>query len=130
METTTSERVALMMAELEVDQPEFGRISGASKSVVNQWLSGLIKKISPKYAYAIETNTKYRKEWVMFGDGEKYKSPDEAPGNLNADDQRFIRMVTEAVLTREVPQHMRDTLLMMLGNCPAKAQDAPQQMAA
>lgn len=39
METTTSERVALMMSELELDQPGFGKIAGASKSVVNQWLS-------------------------------------------------------------------------------------------
>ncbi len=75
MNTTTSERVALMISELEIDQTAFGKLAGASKSVVNQWLSGSIKKVGPKYAYNIEQNSGYRKEWVMFGDGESKLLP-------------------------------------------------------
>ena len=70
MNNSTSERVALMLSELDLDQVEFGKLAGASKSVVNQWLSGLIQKVGPKYAYNLERNTGYRKEWIMFGSGE------------------------------------------------------------
>jgi len=45
--------------------------STASKSVVNQWLSGKIKSIDIKYALAIERNTSYSHIWLMTGEGEK-----------------------------------------------------------
>lgn len=64
---TASDRVKHMIEFLNVDQVEFAKSAGASKSVVNQWLNGLIKSISSKYAYEIEKNTGFRKEWVMFG---------------------------------------------------------------
>lgn len=60
-----------MLSELGVDQVEFGRLAGASKSVVSQWLSGGIKSINPKFAYSIEKNCGYSAQWVMTGDGEK-----------------------------------------------------------
>jgi hypothetical protein len=64
-----------------------------------------------------------------LGRGYLDREADEATA-LSADDQRFIRMVTDMVLTREVPQHVRDATLTLLGSSPVKAQDGPQQMAA
>lgn len=73
---TTASRVKKMLSELDVDQVEFGRLAGASKSVVNQWLSGGIKSINPKYAYCIEKNCGYSAQWVITGEGdEKFLSP-------------------------------------------------------
>lgn len=71
MGTTVSERVSLMMDELERDQVQFAVIAGTTKSVVNQWLGGGIKSIAPEYAYSIEKNSGYSARWVMLGDGPK-----------------------------------------------------------
>lgn len=47
---TTAERVKHMMEALNIkEQTEFGLLCGASRSTVNQWLSGNIKKIDPRY---------------------------------------------------------------------------------
>lgn len=45
------------------------KASGASKSVVNQWLSGGIKTIKIKYALAIEKDLKVSHTWLMTGKG-------------------------------------------------------------
>lgn len=43
--------------------------SGASKSVVNQWLSGKIKSIDIRFALSIERNTGFSHIWLMTGEG-------------------------------------------------------------
>src|SRR5688572_3474924 len=69
METTTPERVQQMIDELGVDQVEFGKLAGASKAMVNHWLSGKVQSVAPEYAYALEITTPYRARWIMIGDG-------------------------------------------------------------
>ena len=67
---TTSERVTYMMATLKIEgQTEFGSFCGASRSVVNQWLSGRIKNIDPRYAFKLEDNTPFSARWIMLGEG-------------------------------------------------------------
>jgi DNA-binding transcriptional regulator YdaS (Cro superfamily) len=67
---TTSERVTYMMATLKIEgQTEFGSLCGASRSTVNQWLSGNIKKIDPRYAFKLEDNTPFSARWIMLGEG-------------------------------------------------------------
>lgn len=68
---TTTERVKTMIEELGTDQVGFGTLAGASKSVVNQWLSGEIKSIHARYAYNIEQATGYSARWIMLGIGNK-----------------------------------------------------------
>lgn len=46
------------------------KASGASKSVVNQWLSGKIKSIDINYALAIERELGISHIWLMTGSGE------------------------------------------------------------
>lgn len=58
-----------MMDELNVNQVEFGALAGASKSMVNQWRSGLIDSIAPQYAFALEEKTGYVARWIMLGLG-------------------------------------------------------------
>ena len=55
---TTRERVIYMMATLKIkEQTEFGKLCGASKNVVYQWLSGRIKRIDARFAFKLEDNT-------------------------------------------------------------------------
>lgn len=61
-----------MRPDLEGEQGQTGLIqaSGASKSVVNQWLRGGIKSIDIKYALKIERELGFCHIWLMTGDGE------------------------------------------------------------
>jgi phage repressor protein C with HTH and peptisase S24 domain len=70
-----SERLAHIYAERddlegERGQQGFIKASGASKSVVNQWLNDKIKSIDIRYALAIERNLGYSHIWLMTGEGE------------------------------------------------------------
>ena len=67
---TTSERVTYMMTTLKInEQTEFGKLCGASKSVVYQWLTGRIKSIDAKYAFKLEDSTPFAARWIMLGEG-------------------------------------------------------------
>ena len=67
---TTAERVEYMMQALKIkEQTEFGLLCGASRSVVNQWLSGRIKNIDPRYAFKLEDSSAFSARWIMLGEG-------------------------------------------------------------
>ncbi len=67
---TTTERVEYMMQTLGIEgQTEFGLLCGASRSTVNQWLSGRIKNIDPRYAFKLEDSTPFSARWIMLGEG-------------------------------------------------------------
>jgi len=71
---TTAERVKFMMETLKItNQAEFGRLSNASRSLVNQWLSGRTKNVDPRYAFKIEDNTHFSARWIMLGEGNPKK---------------------------------------------------------
>ncbi len=71
---TSAERVQYMMNYLKInEQTEFGNLCGASKSVVNQWISGKIKKIDPRYAFLLEDKTPFSARWIMLGEGSPIK---------------------------------------------------------
>ena len=71
---TTAERVKYMMEMLNIDnQAEFGRLCDASRSLVNQWISGRTKNIDPRYAFKIEDNTPFSARWIMLGEGKPKK---------------------------------------------------------
>ncbi len=71
---STSARVLYMMKFLKIsEQTEFGNLCGASKSVVNQWISGKIKKIDPRYAFLLEDKTQFSARWIMLGEGPPFK---------------------------------------------------------
>ena len=67
---TTAERVEFMMETLKIkEQTEFGKLCGASKNVVYQWLSGRIKSIDARFAFKLEDNTPFSARWIMLGEG-------------------------------------------------------------
>lgn len=63
--------------DLEGERGQTGliRASGASKSVVNQWLMGKIKSIDIRYALAIERNLGFSHIWLMTGEGDPRDVP-------------------------------------------------------
>ncbi|MEC5164044.1 LexA family transcriptional regulator [Janthinobacterium sp. CG_S6] len=70
-----SERLAhiySLRSDLEGERGQSGLVkaSGASKSVVNQWLNDKIKSIDIRYALAIERELGFSHIWLMTGDGE------------------------------------------------------------
>lgn len=56
---------------MEGDRGQTGLVkaSGASKSVVNQWLQGEIKSMNLKYALEIERTLGYSHIWLVLGEG-------------------------------------------------------------
>lgn len=75
-----SERLAHIYSErpeLEGERGQIGlvRASGASKSVVNQWLNDKIKSIDILYALRIEESLGYSHIWLMTGFGDPLAKP-------------------------------------------------------
>jgi len=61
--------------EGELGQIDLVKASGASKSVVNQWITGKIKSMDIKYALNIERELGYSHIWLMTGDGDPKHAP-------------------------------------------------------
>lgn len=74
MTTTPADRIETIRKELELNYSELGTLAGASKSVVNQWKTGNIKSISPKYAYRLDEQTVFNAKWIMLGSGPDKKT--------------------------------------------------------
>jgi transcriptional regulator with XRE-family HTH domain len=77
-----SERLALihkLIPELEGDRGQAGlaKASGASRSVVNQWLHDKIKSIDINYALSIESELGISHIWLMTGQGDPMVRPGE-----------------------------------------------------
>ena len=59
-----------MMDQLNIkNQSKFGELCGASRAVVNQWLTGKIKTIDPRYAFRLEDNSPFKARWIILGEG-------------------------------------------------------------
>jgi phage repressor protein C with HTH and peptisase S24 domain len=61
--------------EGERGQTSLVKASGASKSVVNQWLTGKIKSMDIRYALSIERALGFSHIWLMTGEGEPRLAP-------------------------------------------------------
>ena len=87
--------------EGERGQTGLVKASGASKSVVNQWLTGKIKSMDIRYALNIERALGFSHIWLMTGEGDPRQAPlhrlkdGMAVRALDNDDTEFfqIRMV-------------------------------------
>ena len=67
---TTSERVKYMMEDLGITkQSEFGLLCGASRALVNHWVTGRTKNIDPIYAFNLEDKTPFNARWILIGAG-------------------------------------------------------------
>lgn len=66
---------AVPQLEGERGQSGLVKASGASKSVVNQWLTGKIKSMDIRYALNIERELGFSHIWLMTGQGEPRQAP-------------------------------------------------------
>ncbi len=78
-----TERLAALygaIPNLQGDRGQIGisKASGASRSVVNQWLNGTIKSMDINYALRIESSLGVSHIWLMTGMGPILTSPGEA----------------------------------------------------
>jgi len=71
---TTSERVQYIMDELGISkQTELGELCGASRALVNHWVTGRTKQIDPIYAFILEDKTPFSARWILTGTGNPLK---------------------------------------------------------
>jgi hypothetical protein len=63
-----------MMDELQITkQSEFGILCGASRALVNHWVTGRTKQIDPIYAFDLEDKTPFSARWILLGTGNPHK---------------------------------------------------------
>jgi len=94
------EHIYRTVPSLEGERGQTGlvRASGASKSVVNQWLTGKIKSIDIRYALNIERELGFSHIWLMTGEGEPRPAPDGRLRNAwpvraaDNDDREFVQI--------------------------------------
>jgi phage repressor protein C with HTH and peptisase S24 domain len=85
---------------LEGERGQIGLVkaSGASKSVVNQWLTGKIKSMDIRYALNIERALGFSHIWLMTGEGDPHQAPlhrlkdGMAVRALDNDDTEFVQI--------------------------------------
>lgn len=75
-----SDRLSYIYDEMPTLEGERGQIglvkaSGASKSVVNQWITGKIKSMDIRYALNIERELGFSHIWLMTGEGDPRQAP-------------------------------------------------------
>ncbi|MGZ5203258.1 MAG: hypothetical protein ACXWC4_26125, partial [Telluria sp.] len=88
------------MPQLEGERGQTGLVkaSGASKSVVNQWLTGKIKSMDIRYALNIERELGFSHIWLMTGEGDPRQAPLYGVGNAMPvraaanDDAEFVQI--------------------------------------
>jgi hypothetical protein len=88
------------MPQLEGERGQTGLVkaSGASKSVVNQWVTGKIKSMDIRYALNIERELGFSHIWLMTGEGDRHHAPLHGIGNAMAvraaanDDADFVQI--------------------------------------
>ena len=84
--------------EGERGQTGLVKASGASKSVVNQWLTGKIKSMDIRYALNIERELGFSHIWLMTGEGDPHQAPlhrlkdGMAVRALDNDDTEFVQI--------------------------------------
>jgi phage repressor protein C with HTH and peptisase S24 domain len=86
--------------QLEGERGQTGLVkaSGASKSVVNQWLTGKIKSMDIRYALNIERALGFSHIWLMTGEGDPRQAPPHrlkdgmAVRALDNDDAEFVQI--------------------------------------
>jgi len=72
------------LPQLEGERGQTGLVkaSGASKSVVNQWLTGRIKSMDIRYALNLERELGFSHIWLMTGEGDPRHAPLHGLGNV------------------------------------------------
>jgi transcriptional regulator with XRE-family HTH domain len=71
--TTFGDRIKSERKALGMTQPQLGAKAGVGKSSVSQWETGLTKTIEGLNLLAICKALRVNEEWLLTGEGEKYR---------------------------------------------------------
>jgi len=97
--TTLESRIKEVLDENpQIVQTDLASISGASRSVVNQWIDSKIKSMRLDYALEIERALGYSHIWLVLGTGEKKVRKHASFSELNGSEAQllmFYRQLTE-----------------------------------
>lgn len=112
-----------------MDGPDRGRqsrlaeIAGASRQVVNHWLSGVIQSMDFRYAVNIHNQLGWSIDWLISG-----KTPKKAPRprmiNTHSDDQREKYIEEIRRLNEKEFDRLRPQLAVALVACRDHADDS------
>lgn len=95
--TTIPERIELIKKQLGiVEDVEFGKRCGMTKSVVNQLKTEKMKSVAARYAYKLEDNDGICARWFQLGEGSMLFDPD-------------IRQA-EKIMTQMTPARRKDAV--------------------
>lgn len=79
MEQTLSERVALILRELEITQTDLARLAKITRGAVNQWMKAKPgATMKPEAAFELSDKTPYSARWLSIGEGPIYKTATDA----------------------------------------------------
>lgn len=107
---TARERIEHVIHELGIKPTDLVRLSGASRSVVSQWMHGRIKSIDARYAFALQKNTGFSSEWIQTGRGQKKVSAEEQERQpLSAEDEAELKQL--GLLWIRLTRSQRDSYL-------------------
>lgn len=100
--------------DLEGERGQIGLVnaSGASKSVVNQWLTDKIKSIDIRFALRIEAALGFSHIWLMTGEGEPIMASGKPHVVLAARDntEEIIKLLS--IYAKATAAGRRDIMLM------------------
>lgn len=74
MDQTLSERVALILEELKINQTDLARLARVTRGAVNQWMKAKPgATMKPEAAFELSDKTPYSARWLSIGEGPMYK---------------------------------------------------------
>lgn len=120
-----SERIQLVMRDARIGQSELVEASGASYSVVGQWISGDIKSINLKFALGIERKYGFNHIWLMINEGSRYVGEREATEKeaaaIAARELEVKRLQQLLALYEAATDNGRDRIMSAATNAPKRS---------
>jgi len=117
--TTLESRVKAVISETGMEPVDFARATGASASVVSQWMSGAIKSMRLDFALNLEQATGYSHVWMVLGKGERKASKPLSFAELTGMEAQLL------MFYRSLPEHKRHELEAIANRMATESADAP-----
>lgn len=115
-----SERINAILAENpDLNQAELARISGASRGMVNHWITGKVGSMDIEYALNIEERLAYNHVWLMLGRG--------IPRNYPMKNDSRINHILEVL--QRVEDYQVDQVVKIVDVIASTSPTAPDPMA-
>lgn len=118
---TLESRVREVLTETGMEPVDFSRASGASPSVVSQWMDGKIKSMRLDFALNIEAATGYSHVWLVLGTGGKKISKPLSFAELSGMEAQLL------MFYRNLPEHKKHELEAIANRMATESTTAPSR---